>query len=357
MAIYEIRSDQIRPIQTATFAELGLRERDDLQRLLREKIEIVAPDCLVIAEEFGHWEDSKRRIDLLAIDRDANLVIIELKRTETGGHMELQALRYAAMVSTMTAEQAIDASRKYLQSIGEDPNTAEQRIIDHLGWDEIDDELFAQDVRIVLVSAEFSKELTTAVIWLNERAMDIRCVRLQPHRDGDRVLVDVQQVVPLPEAEEYQIRVREKQVKERTSRQSSGRDFTRFDVIVNDKVYENLPKRRAILTTVQALCDRGVGADEIKSLINWRSNRLFFEMDGALNAAQIQEAILQDPDAGKLSHALKRFFCHEDEDLIYQSGKTYAFTNQWSGRTEEAMTILIKTYPDSGIRFKHSGAD
>jgi len=29
-------------------------------------------------------------------------VAIELKRTEDGGHMELQSTRYAAMVSTMT---------------------------------------------------------------------------------------------------------------------------------------------------------------------------------------------------------------------------------------------------------------
>ena len=39
---------------------------------------------LVIADEFSDWEDSRRRIDLLAIDRNANLVVIELKRDEVG---------------------------------------------------------------------------------------------------------------------------------------------------------------------------------------------------------------------------------------------------------------------------------
>ena len=61
-----------------------MQERRDLQRLLRENVEVIAPDTLVIAEEFGDWEDSRRRIDLLAIDRSANLVVIELKRTEDG---------------------------------------------------------------------------------------------------------------------------------------------------------------------------------------------------------------------------------------------------------------------------------
>jgi RecB family endonuclease NucS len=46
--------------------------------------------CHLVAAEFGDWEDSRRRIDLLAIDKAANLVVIELKRTEDGGHMELE---------------------------------------------------------------------------------------------------------------------------------------------------------------------------------------------------------------------------------------------------------------------------
>ena len=33
--------------------------------------------------------------------------MIELKRTDDGGHMDLQAIRYAAMVSSMTFAQAI----------------------------------------------------------------------------------------------------------------------------------------------------------------------------------------------------------------------------------------------------------
>ena len=36
----------------------------------------------MIAEEFGEWEDCRRRIDLLGIDKGANLVVIELKRDE-----------------------------------------------------------------------------------------------------------------------------------------------------------------------------------------------------------------------------------------------------------------------------------
>ena len=66
-----------------------------------------------------------------------------------------------------------------------------------LGWSAPDEDSFASDVRIVLVSEGFSKELTTAVLWLNSRDINIRCIRLQPYRADGKTLIDVQQVVPL----------------------------------------------------------------------------------------------------------------------------------------------------------------
>ena len=39
-------------------------------------VEVIAPDTLVIAEEFGEWEDSRRRIDLLGIDKEGYFIVI-----------------------------------------------------------------------------------------------------------------------------------------------------------------------------------------------------------------------------------------------------------------------------------------
>lgn len=214
MAIYELTDDKIRKLAQTKFAEVGVKEREDLQRLLREQVDVIAPDTLVIAEEFGGWDDSRRRIDLLGLDKEANLVVIELKRTEDGGHMELQAIRYAAMVSTMTFERAVDVFRDHLSGLKKDDDP-EETILAHLEWEEPVEDAFAQNVRIVLASAEFSKELTTSVMWLNDRDLDIQCVRLKPYRDGERVLLDVQPIIPLPEAADYQVGLRKKGREER----------------------------------------------------------------------------------------------------------------------------------------------
>ena len=211
MPLYEMTPDDFRPINQASFADLKVRERDDLQRLLRTQIDVLGDDLYVLTEEFGDWDDSRRRIDLLAIDPEANLVVIELKRTNDGGHMELQAIRYASMVSAMTFERAEQIHGEFLTRIGAAAEEARTRMLTFLGWDEPDEEAFAPDVRIVLVSEDFGKELTTAVLWLREREIDIRCVRLRPYQDGEKRLIDVQQIIPLPEANEYQVQLREKE--------------------------------------------------------------------------------------------------------------------------------------------------
>ncbi len=96
---------------------------------------------LIIAEEFSRWTESSRRIDLLGIDRDANLVVIELKRTSDGGQRELQALRYAAMISTLTFDEAVETFEKYLIQYGRE-EVARQVLLDHLGWDTSEDPSF-----------------------------------------------------------------------------------------------------------------------------------------------------------------------------------------------------------------------
>ena len=59
--------------------------------------------------------------------------------------MELQAIRYAAMVSTLTFEKVVDIYNKYLKenNIDSEPR---QTILDFLEWSEADEEQFSQDI-------------------------------------------------------------------------------------------------------------------------------------------------------------------------------------------------------------------
>ena len=258
--------------------------------------------------------------------------------------MDLQAMRYAAMVSTLTLEHAVLAFKSYLESRNDSRNPLEV-ILNFLEWDEeIPEDGFGQEVRIVLASAEFSKELTTTVLWLREQKIDIRCVRIQPYGDQEDTLLDVQQVVPLPEAEDYQIRIQRKTSEQREARESS-RDFTRYDVTVGSETAENLPKRRAILHVVKGLIDAGVEPSVLAAIVTWRY--LFFEIEGKCTGAEMVKHIINENGEGNV----RRWFV-QDEELIHHNGHTYATCNQWGRRTEESIRDFLAVSDQHNISVK-----
>lgn len=218
MPLYSIGEQQkgLDLIQPSTFMEVGMQERRDLQALLRDNPSVIDSDLFVFAEEFSNWQESSRRIDLLAMDRDANLIIIELKRVEEGGHMELQAIRYAAMVSAMDFEAVAKAYEKLLadpkvsEKRGTAPAEARQKLLDFLDAASAEEVAVSSAPRVILMSPSFSKEITTTVLWLNDQGLDIRCLEVKPYKLGDELYLDVEQVIPLPSAESYIVQQREK---------------------------------------------------------------------------------------------------------------------------------------------------
>lgn len=350
MTIFEIAPEALRPLKKLSLDQAGVRERDDLQRLLRDQIEVIDPDLLIIAEEFGGWDASRRRIDLLGVDRQAKLVIVELKRGDTGAHMELQAIRYAAMISAMTFEQAVDVYTSYLSQRGQDIE-AEEALLQFLGWEEPDEEVFGKEVRIVLAASDFGKELTTAVLWLNHHDLDIRCVRLSPYTDGARVFLDVQQVIPLPEAEEFQVRVREKERQERKAR-TDNRDMTRFDVAVNGQTWRNQAKRGAIFAVIRALVESGARPHEIFKAIGPKAfDRHCRVVDGHVSSAEFVSAMTRKREAEGRVFQPQRWYLADDE-LLHVDGRTYAVTRMWGDpRWAKAMQALAVRFPAAEIQF------
>ncbi len=69
MTIYSFNENKLVKVNATTFNVEGIQERRDLQAAIKHQIDVVAPDCLVMSEEFSEWADSSRRIDLLAVDK------------------------------------------------------------------------------------------------------------------------------------------------------------------------------------------------------------------------------------------------------------------------------------------------
>jgi hypothetical protein len=331
------------------FAALGMYERADLQRLLRDGITALGEDLLVIAEEFGEWEDARRRIDLLALDTTGRLVVIELKRTDDGGHMELQAIRYAAMVSSMGFEDVVRVlaahRAKYPAADGGlDPRAEVRAFLDAADTDE--DPVISTDVRIVLVSADFGREITTAVLWLNGfDGMDIRCVRLVPYEVAGRVLLDIQQVLPLPEAADYQVRLRRKDAARERAR-TDGRDLTRYHIVVDGSELPDQNKRNAVRVMVEQLAARGVSLADIRAVL---PERVMKVLPGRLPPDAVAAALASAHPKADIG----RWFC--DHPLVDEErDETYVLFKMWGLNTEPTLAALAEAFPKAKIGFRRA---
>ena len=281
----------------------------------------------------------------MAIGRGGHLGGVRGQADEDGGHMDLQALRYAAMVSSMTFDDVVRAYASFLATTrpGADIN-ARSGLASFLGREDDEDLDISEDVRIVLISANFGREITTAVLWLNRfEGMDIRCMRLVPYSVGDRVMLDIQQIVPLPEAADYQVRVRRK-AQERERARTDGRDFTRFHIVVDGELLPDENKRNAVRVMTAACSTAGSGC----------AIAVGPPIQGQMPADRGPEHFVPHP-LGRLSTRFDRVAFYLDQ-LFHQGRRTWVLSKRWGATTEQTLQALEDAFPESGVVYRRADA-
>ena len=205
----DVAAKQLLKLTPRTFAELRLLERFDLQEWIVSRPDVLHEQLLILAKEY--ILPSGIRLDVLALDKDANLVVVELKRNVSGSDVEWQAIKYASYCSNFAPSDIFGIFANYLKTDAEDAQLKIEEFIDR----ELDN--LNEKQRIILVAREFHPDVASAVLWLRDYDLDIKCVRLQAYTDNDDDLfLNPEVIIPLPEAKDY-IERREAKKKE-TSR-------------------------------------------------------------------------------------------------------------------------------------------
>jgi hypothetical protein len=222
--IFVISEDlsKIEKVDSQSFVSLDVWERKHIQEWVRSHPEILGEDLLIVNMEFDKFEGSKDRLDLLAVDHEGNLVIVELKRDSLAGYADLQAVRYAAMVSNMTIEQLLAHYADYRKKITGQQTSMEELRAEINDFVELEDfEELSSKPRIILCSEDFSPEITTTVLWLRGFDLDISCVRITPYQLEDKIILVPEKIIPLKESEEYLTGIQEKEEKRQEARAKS----------------------------------------------------------------------------------------------------------------------------------------
>ena len=198
-------------------------------------------------------------------------------------------------------------------------------------------------------------KLTSAVLWLNDKDLDIRCVRIKPYAYEGKTLIDVQQVVPLPEAADYQVQVRDKKRQERKGRRGTIADFTRYDVVVDGHTSMAQWKRNAILLVVKGIASHGVSPEKIAQVLQpLKGHRLFKVIQEGTEDPERFRNLATEASAAEGKRYDDGRWHTAQNDLLVHEGQTYALTNQWGKSWLEAMKLLKERFPQVELRWEES---
>ena len=200
----DIDNKTLKRMTKTTFCNKKLKERYDIQEWVEKNPEIIDEDLLIIGKEVPLPSDI--RIDLLAIDKKSNLVIIELKRDDSGRNVDWQAIKYASYCSNFTNTEIFRLYAEYLGTTEDEAETEIEKFIEAENFEELNNKQ-----RIILVSKEFHSDVISAVLWLRDYGIELSCVRFTPYIDdiGDLFIAPTK-IIPLPEAEDYLIKKEKK---------------------------------------------------------------------------------------------------------------------------------------------------
>ena len=155
---------------------------------------------------------------------------------------------------------------------------------------------------------------------MNERDLDITCVRMKPYKYQDQILIDIQQVLPLPEAKDYQIRAQKKAEERREIQKNlNSKDYSKY--LFNGL---ELNKRKLVLELIKT---------HIKNNNILSIEDLLFDFPQELRKGRKMykryDEVIQTNDKN-------RYFSEVDEVLDLTDGK-FVISNQWGAGNIQAI--------------------
>lgn len=244
-------------IRKKTFQELKFKERQHLQEWICKNTDILGEKLLIIQKEFSGFDDTKERLDLLAIDENGNVVIIENKLDDSGKDVVWQSLKYASYCSGLTKNDIKNIFQKYLDLQGENEE-AERNLCEYLGVEDFSEvQLNNDDQRIIMLAANFRKEVTSTVMWLLDHNIKIKCIRVTPYELNGQTLLNTEQIIPIINAEEYLIKIAKKKQEEIISKEKIQ---TRHIIRINfwTRLIETMNKKSELFKNISPSKDNWI---------------------------------------------------------------------------------------------------
>ena len=235
---FDASNRQSAKIAEVDFGTLGLLERQHIQEWVAANPSVLGEGLLIVGKEFSGFDRTNERVDLIAVDATGRLVVIELKRDDTGADAHWQAIKYAGYLHRATSDSIVRMTAAYRNETEEE---AGLRLVEHLGADDLSG--LNHDQCIILASHRFAPEVTSAALWLNEKGLEddlFTCVKLTPYQDTETgaLYIQASTIIPVPGLDEgCLVGVGQSSQREAGKRSSFGANLKKaFDRNRNDAV-------------------------------------------------------------------------------------------------------------------------
>jgi hypothetical protein len=204
-------------VEPSAIAASLLRE-EDLEREIVHYPALLGEELLMLGSQLAEFAEDRDRLDVLMLDRDGELVLVELKASENFRVTDLQALAYAGVYASTSTEHLARTLQKTLERTeGRDVDLDEavQQIVEWVSdIDEFAEWTPSQRVRIKLVAPSFPQRVLTTVKWLGDvYAMPIEAIRVQMYEvdGGQSRHLSFERLLPMPTDDQFGMTLRQSQ--------------------------------------------------------------------------------------------------------------------------------------------------
>ena len=208
------------------FSEVGWTEPDEIEDMVANNLEKFVDvngkeeNLIVVGRQVS--DESRGRNDIVALDGNGNIVLIEIKRDLRDSkrrreNIESQAVRYAAALAKIDSPRELLSKMysEYYSRFGKDSEDQEEgaarkKLYDFLETNDIEFEDINRTQRIVLFASGYSERALSSLAWLSKNGVNITVLKGSLFKHGGELMLDVKQLLPVVDEEEYFIDIPER---------------------------------------------------------------------------------------------------------------------------------------------------
>jgi hypothetical protein len=229
---------------------VGHLSEAQLEEIVLQAPQVLGEELLPLGHQLADFSEDLQRLDVLALDRSGEVVLVELKVNDQFGFTDLQALGYAGGYADLpTSHYAETLQRSIASERGEPFRNATElpadasleevqgAIAEFISHDSFDAWSPSRQVRIKLVAPGFPKRVLKTVKWLSDvYTMPVEAIRVQLFTSDSVQDLSFDRLLPLPGEGAFDLTVREREVQRREQNEGRRKRVRIFPLLIEKGV-------------------------------------------------------------------------------------------------------------------------